>query len=158
MMVMICGALAFGFGFAAAVVTRLRVALVCLWGASLCVSGLFLGMGAEFLALALALLSTLVATVLVFHTELFGRRERVPNWLVALVAFLLGDVFVVIVWASVQDVAGGWTIEDGPRATLSDIGLSIVNEQFLSAQLMAIILLTVIVGLGVISRPEVKKE
>lgn len=165
MTVELLGGMAFGLGLVAAVATQLRVALVCLWGASLCVAGIFLGLGAEFLALCLALLSTILAMVLVFHTELFGRRERIPNWLIAVVAFLLGDAFVVIVWACVHPVAGGVgmgqdgaALQDTATVSLASLGQTLVHDHILSVELMAIILLSVVVGLGVVSRPEARKK
>lgn len=158
-MIEICGALVFVFAVGAALMTQLRGAIICLWLCSLSVSGMFLSLGAEYLAVLVGLLATLLATVFVFHTELFGRRERVPNWLIAVIAFIVGDAFVVVVWSCVHTLGTGFHTPVAVQApSLVEIGKYLVTEQFLSLQIMAIIMLTVIVGLGVISRPEVRKK
>lgn len=148
-------------GFAVCVSDVKRAALA-LWMTGLGVGALFLGLGAETLGIAQWILSTLIAITFVFYSVMFGEYEgaqrelpRLP-WLAWAATISLGAGFVAVLWFASRhlDLFAGLTAAQVDRGALVALGRSIIENHLISLELLGLTLFLVMVGVGVVARPE----
>lgn len=138
----------------------LRRAILALWFTGLCVGGLCLSVGAEYLAIVQWVVSTLIGISFVFFAVMFGEyseKTHIP-WRKKTVAAVLPVIFGVIAWAIICVGARsvfpqvGWIQAAGKGADLAALGRALSEEHWVSLEVLALTLLIVLVGGGVIAR------
>ncbi len=156
--------------------SNIKRSILSLWVCNLGMGGLFLGLGMEFLAVTQWIVGTLVAVTFIFFSVMFGEFEqqqtptlgesRIPQSIIEKsLPFGLGAVFCGIFALALSRVNGAAEkIDEVLRGgavygvDLTTFGKVFVREHFLSLQILALMLLLVIVGGGVIARPEAPKS
>ncbi|MGK5089846.1 NADH-quinone oxidoreductase subunit J [Bdellovibrionota bacterium FG-2] len=160
----------------AAFSSDIKRAILALWVCGLGMGAVFLGLGMEFLAVIQWIVSTLVAVAFVFFLVMFGEFEqrmegvprepkRVQNKIERALPLGLGAVFCVIFVMALEQIKGSAEKIDEilKGGVVSGVDLSVfgkvfMREHFLSLQVLALMLLLVIVGGGVIARPEAPRD
>ena len=173
MILWLCSALAVGGGVAATFLNDLRRSILSLWLCSLGVGGVYLSLGAETLAVMQWIVSTLMAISFVFYAVTFGEygtveAQPLKQRLISAVApVVLGFGFIATVALGAKEFPGMIdgniretpSLEMGPRQgqDMLAVGQALTTEHLLSLELIALTLLLVIVGSGVIARPDAKE-
>lgn len=138
--------------------------ILSLWVAGVCVGGIFLNVGAEFLAIVQWIVSTLIAISFVFFSVMFGeyrgaasegevkesRRERL---IFGLVSGFLGLSFAFVIGLG----SSGFSVDSAPgssQPSLSVLGRKLTQEHLLSLEVLGLALFLILVGSGVIARSE----
>lgn len=149
----------------AAFVPDIRRATLALWVAGLAVGGIFLTIGAETLAIVQWIVSTLVSISLGFFSAMFGEYgssekkrpmlvTRLGSGFLAL-AILAGGALAVIAWKSAMLLPSPpGAPASGAANDLMALGKALVERNAISLQVLALTLFLVLVGGGVIARPE----
>jgi NADH:ubiquinone oxidoreductase subunit 6 (subunit J) len=137
----------------------LRISALALWAASLGVGGIYITVGAEELAIVQWIVSTLVAISFVFFAAMFGERERFetgsrPEIARLLLAGLVGAAFVAVVYLGWERIPTGSFALPASGNDLKAIGRALTERHLLSLELLAVTLFVVLIGGGVIARPE----
>lgn len=154
--------------FAAILATFLsdiRKAVLALWITGLGAGGLFLSVGAELLAVVQWIVSTLVAISFIFYAVMFGEygmpdlRPKPKRYTSLGVSVLLGAAFAWVIWLGAHQLPGATLIEpilpeNTTAQSMLALGKSIAEEHLLSLEILGLTLFLVIVGSGVIARPE----
>lgn len=139
-------------GACAVMAPTLRTTALSLWICGLGVGSLFLGMGAEYIAVAQWILSTLVSVSFVFYSVLFGEVKKKEKPVKVASGIACGLLFIGVINFGFQDLpiqSSGVT-----PLKLGEFGISLISDHFLSIKVLALTLMMAIVGAGVISRPE----
>jgi len=133
--------------------TETRATLLLVWLAGVSIGGCFLASGAEFLAIAQWLVSTILAIVTLFFSNLFDQSEDAPDpfFLVLGVICSVFCFFLISKYLAPAFVMSGLKFQNIP---LAQIGKSLVVEHALEIQLICVICLIAAVGVGHLSRPE----
>jgi len=142
--------------FSAVVATlarSLRIAGFSLWICGLGVGGIYLSLGAEFIAIFQWIVATLTGLMFVFYSILLGGREQSISWTKFLLVVGLGVTFLWITWLCVQTVPA-WESPLFKSEGLVALGERLIQEHLLPLEILAITLFLTIVGSGVIARPE----
>lgn len=151
--------------FLATFLYDVRGSILALWVTGLGVGGLFLSMGAEVLAIILWIVSTLVAISFMFYAVTFGEygiRDSRPwknRLIAAILPVLCGGLFVTLIWLGSKDLVGDHfaravTLKE-PIENLQILGEKISKDHLLALEILGLCLFLVVVGTGVVSRPEV---
>lgn len=159
----VCSGLSLGAAAVAAFSGDIRHAILALWVTGLAVGGLFLSLGAELLAIIQWIVSTVVAISFVFYAVTFGEfgvqdaRPRMKR-ITSLVASLgIGGLFSYMIGIGTQSLvpppSTGATVAG--KSYISILGQKLAEEHLLSLEVLALTLLVVIIGSGVVARPEV---
>ncbi len=139
-----------------------RRAILFLWLAGLGAGCVFLAVGAELLGVAQWIVSTLVAVSFLFFASMFGEYHQPVDVSLAkktvdlALPVAIGAIFSYVIWLGVRGVP------TEPVTTLSDgtdlvaVGRSMLQHHLLSLEVLALMLFLVLVGTGVIARPERK--
>lgn len=175
MILWICGVLTLGAGLLACIMTDMRRAVLSLWVCSLGVGGIYLAMGAELLAIVQWIVSTVVAIAFIFYAVMFGEyvsrdrdSEKIPpskRILQAVLPALIGAGFSTVIIFGANHLPTIQPVEVGPVPTLDGaqvverknvavLGQVLTEHHFLSLEILGLMLFLVIVGSGVIARPE----
>lgn len=148
----------------AAFVGDIRRATLALWVAGLSVGCIYLTVGAEALAIIQWIVCTLVAISFVFFAVMFGEyapaKETLDRKKLATVGAILALGFAValVIWVGARPQSG--TLVDQLRElpktgnNLSGLGKAILEGHVLSLEVLALTLFLVLVGGGVLARPE----
>ena len=139
-----------------------RRAVLALWIAGLAIGGLYLTLGAEFLAIIQWIVATLVAICFIFFSAMFGdygASGTVVPWrarIRGLPAVLLGLAFAGVIWFGAKGLATGEVVPIGPVAgtDLLAVGKDLVGSHLITLEVLALTLLLVVVGGGILARPE----
>ncbi|HUP56101.1 MAG TPA: NADH-quinone oxidoreductase subunit J [Bdellovibrionota bacterium] len=142
----------------------LRRSNLALWVAGLSAGALYLTLGAELLAIVQWIVSTLVTISLLFFSSMYGssQESRKPGeprsflrrCLPVLLPMLLGLTFAAIIWH------GGGHLPDESLAVPQDgsglqaLGKALTEKHLLSLEVLALTLFLVLIGGGVVARPE----
>lgn len=141
-----------------------RKAVLALWTCGLSASGLFLVLGAEFLAVVQAVVSTLSALALSIYAVNFGEygekpahQDRRPAARVVLPVFA-GLSLAAILWLGFRRMPGALAFEarvlSDSEKDLAGVARLLVSEHLISVEVLAVTLFLAIVGAGVIARAE----
>lgn len=163
----IFSAIALGGALTATVVQGMRRATLALWITGLAMGCLFLTMGAETLAILQWIISTLVAIALFFFAVMFGeyeseKCEHVPFYktlnrkMVAsgIIATVVGLAFAAIIYLGASDFPVSQTPAPAQGNDLASLGKVMVENHILTLEVLALTLFLVLVGGGVVARPE----
>ncbi|HTL13288.1 MAG TPA: NADH-quinone oxidoreductase subunit J [Bdellovibrionota bacterium] len=153
----ICSFLAIGAAVAASFFSELKRAALALWVCALALGGVYLSLGAEYLAIVQWIVSTLGVAAFVFFSVLLGSRDGKHDWAkylaVAGALVLLGG----IIWMTVRDFVPS-VVWDKDHGGMVGLGNALVTEYLLPVEILALTLFLVVVGAGVITRPEDRGE
>lgn len=162
----ICAGISLAAAAAATFVGDIRRAILALWVAGLGVGGLYLSLGAELLAVIQWIVSTLVSISFVFYAVMFGEygvpdRRTISEKAVSCLSSLgLGAAFAGVIVLGGRDLPGmmGAELLVRPVANpgVMTLGRALADDYFLSLEILALTLFLVIVGSGVVARPEVR--
>ncbi|MGK5083592.1 NADH-quinone oxidoreductase subunit J [Bdellovibrionota bacterium FG-1] len=150
-----------GAGAFAAFVGDIRRAILSLWIAGLGVGALYLTLGAELLAVIQWIVSTLVVISFVFFSVMFGEYGS-SDWektggsriFKTVMAVLLGFAFSTVIWFGAGQIPenGIGLAVDG--TDVAALGKTMTSQHLLSLEVLALTLFLVLIGGGVIARPE----
>lgn len=154
----------------AAFVGDIRRATLALWVAGLSVGCVFLTIGAEALAIIQWVLSTLVAISLIFFSVMFGEYGQsgpgvARNWkdlpdferkrlLISFGGIAAGLAFSWLVWRGAGPLPPESLSVPVSGNDLQSLGRSLTEDHLLSLEVLALTLFLVLIGGGVIARPE----
>jgi NADH:ubiquinone oxidoreductase subunit 6 (subunit J) len=137
---------------------------LALWLAGLSAGALYLTLGAELLAIVQWIVSTLVAISLLFFSSMYGISRELPEGtgykraLKIALPLLLGLLFAVIIWHG----AGFLDVESVTSPTqgndLKALGTELTGRHLFSLEVLALTLFLVLVGGGVVARPEAEQS
>lgn len=144
-------ALTLGSGLIALLTSDFRRVALALWLCGFGNGGLYLAMGAEFLAIVQWIVSTLVGIAFIFYSVLFGVNESNRPWKEALFPMISGVGFMAILFFALEKIRFEFTPKNGD---LADFGALMVKGYLFPLELVSLTLFLVIVGAGVITRPE----
>jgi NADH:ubiquinone oxidoreductase subunit 6 (subunit J) len=144
-----------------------RKVVISSWVASMCAGALFLCCGAEYLAVVQWIVGTLVSISFLVYASMFGEygatdsRSTRDRFFDLIPALLLGAAFFCMVALGSQGVTGvslellppAPVTAAAPTADLASVGQALTERHVISLELVGILLLTVLIGSGVISRP-----
>ena len=149
---------------------RIRSAILALWVAGLAIGAVYLTLGAELLAIVQWIVSTIVAISFVFFAVMFGEysstgiRENsssVPDrnlsrrgGLISISAVVLGSLFPVLIWLGSGHLPESMLVLPTVDNDLASLGRKLAQEDFIALEVLALTLFLVLVGGGVIARPE----
>ncbi len=172
----ICALLALGSALSACLVLDMRRAILSLWLCSLGVGGLYLAMGAETLAVVQWIVSTLIAIAFIFYAVMFGEYSTRENESAPAESFsrralqvampaLLGVAFTATIWLGAAHLPNTQVVEFGPvpqmdgadiinNQNVAVLGQSLAENHLLSLEILGLTLFLVVVGGGVVARPE----
>ena len=172
----LCSGMAIGSALLATFVGDIRKAIMSLWLTGLGVGGLYLLMGAELLAIVQWVVSTLVAMGFLFYAVMFGEyglgdsRPPLKRAAAAFFPTLLGAGFVAVLWYGASELKGftdiqpeafrtsGMTAQNLGETNLTLLGRVLADEHLLSLEILALTLFLVVLGSGVVARPEEKQK
>ncbi|MCM2322093.1 MAG: NADH-quinone oxidoreductase subunit J [Oligoflexia bacterium] len=144
----------------AAFVRDIRRATLALWIAGLGAGGIYLTIGAETLAIVQWVTSTLVAISFVFFAVMFGEYGSQKGFFDRKRALFYGLGLAIGVSFAGLIALGSGTI-DAPMLEvpvsgndLPALGKALTEDHLLSLEVLAFTLLMVLVGGGVLARPE----
>jgi NADH:ubiquinone oxidoreductase subunit 6 (subunit J) len=163
----------FGFvciagALAATFLSDIRLAALALWVVGLAAGGLYLFLGAELLCVLQWIVATLACASLIFYSVMFGEyrqkdplplRRRLASALMPVVA---GVVLMVVFWMGSRSfgLLGSFSpaqfdaLITAHAVDLLAIGRQLAKNNFLALEILALILFLIVIGAGVIGRPE----
>jgi NADH:ubiquinone oxidoreductase subunit 6 (subunit J) len=163
-MIWVCwsfGAVTLGAAAWAALAPDIRRAVLALWVAGLAAGGLYLTLGSELLAIVQWIVSTVTAISFLFFSVVFGQFravERPGRWARTGLAALAGfAVAALLGWAAVRmghDPAPEEVTRLVPGSDLVSLGKVFTGEHFLSLEILGVLMFMVLVGAGVLARPD----
>jgi NADH:ubiquinone oxidoreductase subunit 6 (subunit J) len=169
MISLIFSAIALSAALTATLVRGMRRAILSLWITGLAMGCLFLTMGAEALAILQWIISTLVAISLIFFAVMFGEYEQDEKQTISLssirkfdrrnvvlmvIAILFGAAFSAIIYLGAGELSGNAIPAPSQGNDLTSLGKILVENHMLSLEVLALTLFLVLVGGGVVARPE----
>jgi NADH-quinone oxidoreductase subunit J len=153
-----------GFGISAVLMAtfarQIRHAVLALWVAGLSIGGVYLTLGAEFLAIIQWIVSTLVTLSFIFFAVMFGEyhsptpRTSRHGMLLPFLSLFVGAGFTTIIWLGAKDLSESASVNEVGTSDLAVIGKMLTQENLLSLEVLALTLFLVLVGGGVIARFE----
>jgi NADH:ubiquinone oxidoreductase subunit 6 (subunit J) len=142
--------------------TDIRRAILGLWVAGLSIGALYLTLGAELLATTQWIISTLVTIAFIFFSVMFGEFNRKARklskgdrFLPPLLASIVGLAFTAVIFLGSASFENSFK-DNSSGTDLSIIGKTMVEDHLLSLEVLALTLFMVLIGGGVIARPETK--
>lgn len=153
-----------GAVFVATFASNIRRATLALWVAGLGAGSIYLTIGTETLAIVQWIVSTLVAISFVFFSAMLGeyragKREMTrASWVRLGLALLIAAGFVSLIWRGAGAVSESSFAVPETGNDLAALGRSLVENHLLSLEVLGLTLFLVLVGGGVIARPEGKNE
>ncbi|MCC7442222.1 MAG: NADH-quinone oxidoreductase subunit J [Bdellovibrionales bacterium] len=149
----ISSALAIAAAVAATLFVELKRAVLALWVCALCLGGMYLSLNAEYLAIVQWLVATLGVCAFVFFSVLLGSREGRESWAKPVVGLLVTGLLAALIgWVSMAHLP---SIEwDRAGEGVAGLGRVLVSDYLLPIEILALTLFLVVVGAGVITRPE----
>lgn len=153
----VCSAMAFVSGFVACIATDLRRSALALWVCGLALGGVYLTLGAEFIAIVQWIISTLIAMSLIFYTVLLGAKEPAHSWWSVGLSSALGlGFFATLLWG-LSDLVRKRP-PGGDSKSLIELGDLLISKHLFIMEILGLLLFLVIIGVGVLARPEVLKK
>jgi NADH-quinone oxidoreductase subunit J len=162
MMVWIFSAIILVSALSAVLATNVRTSALALWLTSLAVGGIYLTVGAEELAIIQWIVATLIAISFSFFSAMFDEQEGFHLESRKRIAFLslallVGATFVAIVFLGwFSHPVGSFELPSvgaGGNDILA-LGRTLTEKHLLSLEVLAVTLFVVLIGGGVIARPE----
>ena len=156
--------------FYATFIRNMRHAILALWVAGLGVGAIYLTLGAELLAIIQWIISTLMTIAFIFFSVIFGefhsgRKTKIQNkdlaaearnkrgdFVLTILSLILGASFATVIWIcskNLGEVSHGVVSSHDDLAT---VGRILTQENFLSLEVLALLLFLTLVGGGVVAR------
>jgi NADH:ubiquinone oxidoreductase subunit 6 (subunit J) len=142
----------------------IRRAVLSLWVAGLGIGAIYLTLGAELLAVVQWIVSTLVAISFVFFSVMFGEYGQHEKfvWDKRLIktgmGLLLGIAFAWLTWYGGGHFPDHLLAQPMEGTDLASIGKTLTGQHLLSLEVLALTLFLVLVGGGVIARPDLEES
>ena len=139
---------------------NMRSAVLALWVAGLGVGGIYLTIGAEFLAIVQWIVSTLLTITFVFFAVMFGEyhsaqiQRTKQEWVLVLLSTLSGIGFSFVIWLGSKELSFDPSILKNNGIELKVLGQILIEKNFISLEVLALTLFLVLVGGGVVARFE----
>jgi NADH:ubiquinone oxidoreductase subunit 6 (subunit J) len=158
-----CAAVTLLGALLAALLSDVRKAVLALWIGGLGAGGLFLSQGAELLAITQWVVSTLVSMSFLFYAVMFGEygvtdSRALSKKLIELFApLVVGVAFVVALLLGFKHVSDTVALVPPDKKLgqgVAQLGEVIIRDHLLSLEILALTLFLVIVGAGVVARPD----
>lgn len=138
-----------------------RRVILSAWVSGMSVGALFLSYGAEYLAVIQWVVGTLIAISFLVFATMYGEygsldartpRERLFD---AIPSVLAGAAFFAMIALAVHDFSES-TSAEGPTGPndLVAVGIALGQRHWVALELLGFMLVAVLIGAGVISRPE----
>lgn len=160
----LCSLITLGGALVATVAGDVRLSVLALWVSGLGAGGVYLSMGAEFLAVIQWLISTLVAISFIFYAVTYGEygtpdsRSKSKRVIAAIFPMLLGGAFAAVLWLGTRHLPSADAFHPAPGLNLVGIGKALVSRHLLSLEILVITLFLVLVGAGMVARPELEEQ
>ncbi|HLE00148.1 MAG TPA: NADH-quinone oxidoreductase subunit J [Bdellovibrionota bacterium] len=152
-------------GLAATFAGGLRLGVLSLWVAGLGIGAIYLTLGAELLAVIQWIISTMVSISFVFFSVMFGEygagngnSKTRRTGLIFGASLGLGLAFAAVIWLGAGTLPENMLVIPQAGNDLRSLGKKISEEHFLSLEVLALTLFTVLVGGGVIARPQAGQD
>ena len=149
-----------GAVLSATFVGDIRRAVLSLWVAGLGIGAIYLTLGAEVLAIVQWIVSTLVAISFVFFSAMFGEygpgegfkfdRRLIKTGL----GVLVGAAFAWVIWFGAGQLPEEQLVQPVEGTDIAALGKALTGQHLLSLEVLALTLFLVLVGGGVIARPD----
>jgi NADH:ubiquinone oxidoreductase subunit 6 (subunit J) len=142
----------------------IRRAVLSLWVAGLGIGAIYLTLGAEVLAVVQWIVSTLVAISFVFFSVMFGEygpgeEFKVDRRLIKTgLGVLLGLAFAWVIWFGGGHFPDELLPQAGEGTDIAALGKVLTGQHLLSLEVLALTLFLVLVGGGVIARPDPQED
>ncbi len=149
--VLFFGSLAVVFSFGAIIARSTRAIFWLLWLSGLALGCTYLSIGSDFLAFIQVLLVTVSGVLYFFFGFLHSHQSRAVEPRKFIVSLLLGLVFLALLGFGFSGHAL-FSVLPNSNLGLVQLGQYLVGHQFLSLELMGILLFVVIIGVGVLAR------
>ena len=158
--------------FYATFVKNMRYAILALWVAGLGVGAIYLVLGAELLAIVQWIISTLMTIAFIFFSVIFGEfysagknkgqnqtiaveaKNRRGDFLLTVLSIILGTSFAVVIWICSKNLVVVPYEVITSQNDLNAVGRILTQENFLSVEVLALLLFLTLVGGGVVARFE----
>ena len=152
MMMWFFGGIALGAAVAATVIRDIRRAVLLLWLAGMACGCIFLSCESEILAVTQWSVSTLVCFALLYFTLLLGghRSHGYEVKLIPILAIPVSVGFGIVIFLAAPPIE---SFVQPPRSDLHAFAQILAKNQVVSVEVLALTLLAVIVGAGVLGRP-----
>jgi NADH:ubiquinone oxidoreductase subunit 6 (subunit J) len=153
-----CSVLTLVSAVVATFVGDIKRSVLALWIAGLGVGGLYLSLGAELLAITQWIVATLVAISFIFYAVMFGEygfvdpRPLSRKIASALMPLTVGGAFAGVLWVGIRHLEPRFPAQGTER--IASLGKALAGSHLLSLEVLALTLLLVVVGSGVVARPE----
>jgi NADH:ubiquinone oxidoreductase subunit 6 (subunit J) len=147
----------------AAFVGDLRRAVLALWVAGLGIGAIYLTLGAEVLAIIQWVVSTLVTISFVFFTAMFGEYGpgegfKIDRRLIKTgLGLLAGGAFAWVIALGAGQLPEEQTVHPQDGTDVAAVGKALTGPNLLSLEVLALTLFLVLIGGGVIARPDNEK-
>jgi NADH:ubiquinone oxidoreductase subunit 6 (subunit J) len=148
----------------AAFVGDIRRAVLSLWVAGLGIGAVYLLLGAEVLAIVQWIVSTLVAISFIFYSAMYGEygpgegmkldRSLIKSGL----GLAAGAAFAWVIWIGAGQVSEEKMLLPAEGSDVAALGRTLTQQHLLSLEVLALTLFLVLVGGGVIARPDAGSE
>ena len=148
---------------AATFLSDIKLAALSLWFVGLAAGGLYLSLGAEFLAITQWIVSTLICGSLTFYSVMFGEYGRTDSRPLsrkmssAVLPVLAGGAVAWAIWSTGTQL-GSLQVVPAQASDLLSLGRKLADENFLALEILALTLFLVVVGAGVVVRPERRQQ
>ena len=168
----LCSIITLGAGVAATFIADMRLAVFFLWIVGMGAGGIYLSAGAELLAVIQWIVSTLLAISFIYYSVMFGEYKvsdssKISRKLILLILpVLAGAGLATVLWFAARQLPDMPTTDvfsltvraSNSIKGVADLGKSLVQDHLLSLEILALTLFVVVIGSGVVARPEVKDE
>lgn len=135
------------------VLRSVRASLICVWASAFFAGAAFLALGAEFLAIVQWIVSSVCTLGFLFFELMFGNENAWSSKTKrydAVAAALIALIFAATLVLTMQKQGTG--VLD--HVSMLDLGRAMLRRYFLLIQVLAVVLLVSVVGIGVIARAE----
>jgi NADH:ubiquinone oxidoreductase subunit 6 (subunit J) len=138
-----------------------RRVVLALWICGMSLGGIFLSFGAEVLAMVQWIVATLSGISLLFFSSMFGElgaQGKKRSTFDLLQASMLGIALVAVLGIAFSKFSPDINAGTQTGQEIHALGLLLSQKHFISLEVLGVTLLLVLVGGGVLARPETESE
>lgn len=160
----ICSSITLVAAIFATLAGDLRASILALWLAGLGTGGIYLSVGAELLAVVQWIISTLLTVGFLVHAVTYGEygladsRTKSKRVLAAVFPAIVGIAFAGMIGLGASHLPVARLFEPAAGPDLAGFGKALVGKHLLSLELLVLTLFMVVVGAGVIARPDARED
>ncbi len=142
--------------------TRIRAVILCLWVAGLAVGGIYTLMGAEMLGFMQMIAASLTGASLFFFSMIFGEKiennesPKIQKFIHYFMVLAGSTVYAAVLGLGFQSLLKQQLPDDLPFKVIdmNVLGGKLTHDYILSFQIIALTFFIILVGGGVLARPE----